>query len=387
MTIFDKIYQLTEKLSQALLKEEGFHDLDDSDIFSDNANIYIKQQLSEEEIKENLELLNKIDKEAAWQKMEYKMAPKRETHSKKFLPSYYKAAAVAIFFISLGYITYHMLHNHTQVELKQAGIPSGTDRAILTLEDGSDVVLEKGKPFKSGMVHGNGERLEYERNKPDSKTAYNYLTIPRGGQYQILLSDSTMVWLNSDSKIKYPVNFVEGEPRNLELVYGEAYFKVSPSTKNQGSVFNVLTKIQEVEVTGTEFNIKAYNDEKLIYTTLVEGQVNVVVEDKKQQLSPGEQAILKLDTKNITTHKVYVDDDIAWVKGYFNFKDKPLKEIMKVLSRWYDVDISFETQDLEQIKFSGLLSRKQNIEDILNGIKNTNFINAYEIKNKTITIK
>ena len=84
---------------------------------------------------------------------------------------------------------------------------------------------------------------------------------------------------------------------------------------------------------------------------------------------------------------VNVDYDVAWVKGYFNFKDTSLIDIMRVLSRWYDVTITFETQALEHVKFSGLLHKQQNIEDILNGIKNTKFINAYDLKNKTITIK
>lgn len=389
MTLFGKIYELTKKLSTALLEDKDLRDLDDSDLFSDDAIIHIKQHLSEEEIKKNLELLNKIDKEKGWKQIKDEISPHGKVKTKKRLTisTFYKVAAVVVLLISLAYITNNGLMNDTLLKVEQVNIPAGTDKAILTLEDGVDVVLEKGKAFKTGTVHGNGERLQYSRTNNNAKTAFNYLTIPRGGQYQVILSDSTIVWLNANTKLKYPVNFVEGEPRNVELVYGEAYFEVSPSTKHQGSIFKVVTKLQEVEVIGTEFNIKAYNDENQIYTTLFEGYVNILVDEKKHQLQPGEQSILNIDTKDVTKQNVNVDYDISWVRGYFNFKDKPLEDIMKVLSRWYDVDISFESHDLEKIKFSGLLNRKQNMEDILNGIKNTKFINAYEIKNKIITIK
>jgi ferric-dicitrate binding protein FerR (iron transport regulator) len=183
------------------------------------------------------------------------------------------------------------------------------------------------------------------------------------------------------------VAFKSGESRLVELLYGEAYFDVSPSSNHEGETFKVLTKGQEVEVLGTEFNIKAYNDEQYIYTTLVEGQVNVLVDGTLEQLYPSEQTVIHINTKEVTKSIVNVDYHIAWVQGYFNFKDTSLKDIMMVMSRWYDVDITFESRSLENVKFSGLLSKKQNIEDILNGIQNTKFINAYGIKNKTITIK
>tara|TARA_R110002049_G_scaffold253753_1_gene429159 strand:- start:817 stop:1986 length:1170 start_codon:yes stop_codon:yes gene_type:complete len=389
MTIFDNIYKLSKKLSKALQNNKGFQDLEDSNLFSDDAKKYIKQHLSEAEIKENLELLNKIDKETGWEHVQRGISPQRKINRPKYLftSSFYKVAAAILILISITYITFNNRTHTPLLKVEQVEITAGTDKAILTLEDGFEVVLEKGKPYDSKVVHSNGEQLDYSKTKDNSKIAFNYLTIPRGGQYQIILSDSTMVWLNADTKLKYPVAFRKGEPRTIELIYGEAYFDVSPSTKHQGDIFKVFSKNQEVEVVGTEFNIKSYNDEQHIYTTLVEGKVNLVVEDKKQQLSPGEQTMLNRYTNHIIKRKVNIDYDIAWVRGYFNFKDKSLKEIMTVLSRWYDVDISFESQDLEKVKFSGLLNRKQNIEAILNGIKNTKFINAYEIKNKTITIK
>jgi len=389
MLNFDNIFALAKKLSQSLLKEKGLCDLDEADFLSEESKIHVKQQLSEEEIKENLELLNQIDKEAAWNQIEHRMAHSGNTKPGKrhLIPSFYKAAAVIVLLLSLTYIVYLGRKDSTVLESGPMPIVAGTDKAVLTLEDGSEVLLEKGRTFSNGTVHGTGERLEYTATKKASATAFNILTIPRGGQYQLVLSDGTRIWLNADTKIKYPVNFVEGEPRNLELVYGEAYFKVSPSSKHQGCVFRVISDVQEVEVLGTEFNIKAYNDEQHLVTTLVEGTVKVAVDEEKLLLFPNDQVIMGVDGKSLEKHKVNVDYDIAWVRGYFNFKDKPLKDIMKVLSRWYDVDIVFDSKALQDTKFSGLLNRKQNIEDILEGIQHIKSINAYEIKNKTITIK
>ena len=162
----------------------------------------------------------------------------------------------------------------TPILNKEDIITTGSDKAVLTLEDGSNIELEKGKAFKTNVVNSNGEKLVYNKTN-QTKITYNYLTIPRGGQYFVKLSDGTEVWLNSESQLKFPVAFIKGQTREVTLVYGEAYFAVSPSTNHNGATFKVMNQGQEVEVLGTEFNIKAYKDEINIYTTLVEGKVTV----------------------------------------------------------------------------------------------------------------
>ncbi|WP_458627210.1 FecR family protein [Winogradskyella sp. PC D3.3] len=389
MTIFRDIFILSKKLSKALLENKSLRDLEASDLFSDDAKTHIIQHLSTKDIKENLELLNQIDKEADWKNVaegisgHSKLKPKK----RRSISTFMKVAAVVIPLVSLTYIVHNKRTQSTALTIDPLPITAGTDKAILTLDDGVDIALEQDNQFENNVVKSDGERLTYTKANIPSKLAFNYLTVPRGGQYQIALSDGTLVWLNADSKLKYPVNFVEGEPRIVELVYGEAYFEVSPSAKHQGNHFKVLTKQQEVDVLGTVFNIKAYNDEPFMYTTLVEGRITIRTDDTLAQLIPTEQTQIDLRTGQLTKSIVNVDYTVAWVKGYFNFKDTSLQDIMKVLSRWYDVDISFESNDLKDVRFSGLLNRKHNINTILNGIKNTKFITAYEIKNKTITIK
>lgn len=264
----------------------------------------------------------------------------------------------------------------------------GSDKATLTLEDGSVITLEKGKAYNKGNASSNGEKLVYnsKENRP-AGIKNNFLTIPRGGQFFVQLADSTKVWLNSESQLRYPVAFVDGETRQVELVYGEAYFEVSPSTKHKGSKFKVKTQMQNVEVIGTEFNIKAYKDEAAIYTTLVKGKVAVSNSNNKEILTPNEQSTISNNNDHIAIAQVDVYNEISWRKGLFVFKGMPLKEIAKVLSRWYDVDIAFADPALGNVKFNGVLNKNQKLEDILTTIKNINFINAYEKKDDKIIIK
>jgi len=268
-------------------------------------------------------------------------------------------------------------------------IEPGTDKATLTLANGEQVPLEKGTSFQTQNASSNGEEIVYEAgNRKTKELVYNYLTIPRGGQFYLVLSDGTKVWLNSESQLKYPVNFLDGETRQVELVYGEAYFDVSPSTAHDGSKFKVHNKEQDVKVLGTEFNIKAYQDESIIYTTLVEGKVEVnTSNDRIKTLLPNEQLNFNSFNNNISISSgVDLYSIIAWKDGVFSFRSKPLKEIMKVISRWYDTEVIFNDVALENVTFNGSLDKKLNIEEILSIIGSTNNI-EYEINDKTIILK
>ena len=304
---------------------------------------------------------------------------------------YYSAAAVVLGIVATTYFYRTSLGNkaiEAPAKIVSNTIKTGTDKAILTLEDGSVVTLEKDKTYKKDNVTSNGKELVCNKdNKAKSGLAYNYLTIPRGGQFQLKLSDGTKVWLNSESKLKFPVAFTEGRPREVELIYGEAFFDVSPSTEHKGAKFKVLNKDQEVEVLGTEFNIKAYQDEDKIYTTLVEGKVTVSGFNSKKYLVPNQQSVINLKKGDITVNPIDAYNEVLWTKGIFSFKGKNLKEIMTVMSRWYDVQVVFKNAELEKVKFNGVLSKNDNIKEILSIIKKTNFINEYEIKDQKITIK
>ncbi len=304
---------------------------------------------------------------------------------------YGAAASLVIGLLATGFFLNSNKFTPPEVEstiVVNTPIEVGTDKATLTLEDGTVVALQKGNNYQTKTALSNGEEIVYKAGKQNSsKTAYNYLTIPRGGQFHLVLSDGTKVWLNSETQLKYPVAFTDGATRQIELVYGEAYFEVSPSTKHKGAKFKVLNQSQEVEVLGTQFNIKAYRDETNVYTTLVEGKVAVSNSGKNQILKPNEQSNLNLQDNSIAIAHIDVYNEISWKDGVFSFRKKPLGEIMKVLSRWYDIDVRFENDVLKNVGFNGVLGKEQNIEDILKRIKKFKVIKDYEIKNKKVILK
>ncbi len=386
MSIFNEIIALSKQISVSLLKGKLPVDLENSEIFDKKDKQYILKNLTDESlIEERKNLTKQIDKHADLEKVKDRITiPIQKIFWK------YPAAAVVVGILATSYFFKGDLFSseNTPNVIVDRKIETGTDKAVLTLDDGSTVALEKGTLYQKNNISSNGEKLVYDSaEKPKTKVEYNYLTIPRGGQFTIKLSDGTQVWLNSESQLKYPVAFIEGTTRKVELIYGEAYFDVSPSTKHNGAKFRVINKDQEVEVIGTEFNIKAYKDDTDTYTTLVKGKVALNYEGKKQSLVPNQQSHLDLNTKTLTLKTIDVYNEISWKEGVFSFENKSLKEIMKVLARWYDIDVFFENQESGNIEFNGVLDKNQNIEDILTIIKNFKAINDYEIKNKTVIIK
>tara|TARA_R110002050_G_scaffold121429_1_gene239783 strand:- start:63437 stop:64600 length:1164 start_codon:yes stop_codon:yes gene_type:complete len=309
----------------------------------------------------------------------------------------YKKIAVAASIMLMFGMAFYMIYNNGHVkpiepEKQPHLIVTGTDKAILTLENGDEVALEKGKKYQTGKVSSNGEELVYT-DKGQSDIAekgqlYNYLTIPRGGQFFVKLSDGTEVWLNSETKLKYPVKFIEGISRNVELLYGEAYFKVSPSTAHKGAAFHVLAKSQEIDVLGTEFNVKAYNDDTIMATTLVEGKIKIKKGAVSETLVPNQQATINYENDNIDIEEIDVSQEISWINGLFSFNEKPLSEIMLVLSRWYDTEVVFTNSQKKKFVFTGILERTETVDDILKLIEATSEGQIkFEINDKTIIIK
>lgn len=375
-------------------------------IITDKENEDLNKWLSEEKnkvfynkitdshtIRQKLDLYNQADPEKIYKRLEQQILADQKRKSKpRYLKIYkYAAAAIVVGMLATGYFFrdnfYESPIDNPPIIVNTNTIVPGSDKATLTLEDGSVVRLEKGNTYQTPSAKSNGEQLVYEvKNTKSKDIVYNYLTIPRGGQFYIKLSDGTQVWLNSETQLKYPVNFLDGETRQVELVYGEAYFDVSPSIKHNGADFKVYNSNQEVHVLGTEFNLKAYKDETNIYTTLVEGKVVIGNGISKFDLVPNQQSNLNIENNSLTIAEVDVNAEISWKNGIFSFKGMQLKAIMKVISRWYDVDVIFENENLESIKFKGSLDKQQSIEEILSIMKSSS-ISDYEIKNKTIILK
>lgn len=309
------------------------------------------------------------------------------------LERYKKIAFAASIILLVGISLFNQFY-FNEIIIINDPIVIGTDKAVLTLENGDQVILEKGQKFQNKTVNSDGKELSYSiKNRSSSnfkneKIASNFLTIPRGGQFSLNLEDGTKVLLNSDSKIKYPVKFIKGKKRQVELLYGEAFFDVSSSKNNNGSEFIVSTKTQKINVLGTKFNVKSYSEDDVITTTLVEGKVKVENGENQILLFPNQQSKVDSNSAIIDVSDVDVSQQISWIKGLFSFNDTSLEDIMHTLSRWYDLEFIFKSANQKKFIFSGILERTKSIEDILFIIEKTSSSNEinFEINNKTIII-
>ncbi|CAG5002202.1 hypothetical protein DYBT9275_02836 [Dyadobacter sp. CECT 9275] len=254
-------------------------------------------------------------------------------------------------------------------------IEPGGNKALLTLSDGSTILLDnasEGELTRQGNVSvikiGKGQ-LAYKvtNTGKDAQPAYNILKTPRGGQYNVVLPDGSKVWLNAASSIRYPTVFDE-HVRSVEI-NGEAYFEINTvyrkSLASQGKVpFMVKVNDVEVEVLGTHFNINAYGDEEAVETTLLEGSVRIRKGDRKSLLKPGQQASILEKSVAITIKNVDVQQSVAWKNGYFRFNKTGLPEIMRQLTKWYDVTVRYEGK-LPDRKFSGEIPRSATLSQVL----------------------
>ena len=310
------------------------------------------------------------------------------------LERYKKIAFAASIILLVGISLFNQFYFKETIIINDP-ISIGSDKAVLTLENGDQVILEKGKKFQNKTLNSNGKELSYSiknrssSNFVDEKIASNFLTVPRGGQFSLNLEDGTKVLLNSDSKIKYPVKFIKGKNRQVELLYGEAFFDVSSSQNNDDSEFIVSTKTQKINVLGTKFNIKAYNEDNIITTTLVEGKVKIGNGRNQILLSPNQQSKVDSNSPDIIVSEVDVSQQISWINGLFSFNDTSLEDIMHTLSRWYDSEFIFKSANQKNFIFSGILERTKSIEDILLIIEKTSSSNEinFEVNNKTIIIE
>lgn len=215
-----------------------------------------------------------------------------------------------------------------------------------------------------------------------SKTQFNTIETPVGGQYQIKLPDGTKVWLNAASSLKYPTQFSANQ-RKVELT-GEGYFEVSKDKKRP---FIVITPQQQVQVLGTHFNINAYKEEQATKTTLLEGSVKVSNAGPQKQmtsklLSPGEQSTLTQTSFQV--EKVAAENAVAWKNGYFTFADEDLEVSMRKLSRWYNVDISYQGK-FDNISFGGTISRSKSLAEVIRILELTRKI-KFKIEGRRIIL-
>ncbi|MES2376045.1 MAG: FecR family protein [Bacteroidota bacterium] len=303
----------------------------------------------------------------------------RQKRSHKIKAIYRTISIAAIFAIVFG--GWFFYSTNSQLDKKAANknvsvqIVPGKNTAILTLSDGAKVMLDNAgngavaRQANMAITKTKTGTLAYTAiggaNDGPGKVLFNTVSTPRGGQFQIKLPDGTEVWLNAESSIKYPVVFSKTE-RRVELT-GEAYFEV---THNAQQPFKVITNNQEIKVLGTHFDVKGYSDEQTINTTLLQGSVLVsnLRSKKTKLLQPGQQSVISLINDDISVNAVNVSQVVSWKNGYFLFDQMNIASIMKIMSRWYDVDVQYNDFDKSAV-FGGTFSRNANIKDILNNLQ------------------
>jgi hypothetical protein len=303
------------------------------------------------------------------------------------------SAAAVLLLIGLGSLFYNKqspnLLVKTQVKnAKTSVIKPGKNTAVLTLANGANIVLDNaanGVLAKSGNTAikklKNG-LLAYSPNNagshPDTNVL-NTITIPRGGQYTIMLPDGTNVWLNSESSLTFPVVF-KGSTRKVSLK-GEAYFEVA---KNKEKPFIVHTDNTDIKVLGTHFNVHAYKDDNNVKTTLLEGSVRLSSAASSTVLTPGQQGVTDATNGSITQKKVNINQVMAWKAGYFIFRDDDIRDIMKQISRWYDVEVVYEGYTTS-MKFGGTYAKNKDINELLKGLEYTGLVH-FKIEGRRIIV-
>ena len=375
------IYLLIAKYSQGNITESEYYilkawmeeDAENKRIFAEYL-VFLKNA-------QKVRFSAKVDEHLAWKIIHSKLV-KRKTFS---IRPYLKYAAVLLVLLSLT-ITYQLLHKNIgseEVSAKANVIHPGTPKAILELDDGRNVKLEEISDSLLTLTAGfniqiKNNTIDYSKSDIISELT-NTIRIPRGGEYNLVLSDGTRIWLNSESELTFPAKF-KGNQRKIFLK-GEAYLEVA---KNEKLPFIIEAEGTQVEVLGTSFNVKAYEN---IETTLVEGKVCIRTNSlTKAILTPGEQGIVTKESNEITVKQVDTRLYTSWVKGMFVFRSLSLEEIMKTLERWYNVEVTFENDELKQRRFTGNLKRNEEINHHLDVISLTTNV-EFEISGEKILVK
>jgi ferric-dicitrate binding protein FerR (iron transport regulator) len=352
----------------------------------------VSEQINDgDQLLNDLLAMKQVDKEGWWQQIS-----KRVTVVKKPAPLYrrwYTYAAAALVLLMAGAITWPyfnpkklpapVVEKQTPEDIE---IAPGGNRALLTLSTGSVINLENatnGKLAQEGnanVVKLKDGELKYEQTgDAATTTVWNTLSTPRGGQYNLVLPDGSKVWLNAASSIKYPTHFSANERR--VSITGEAFFEVT----RKKIPFRVTIPPQpgaghscEVEVLGTGFNIMAYNDEDAIKTTLVNGKIKVSVSSTTHTesnlfklLAPGQQAQIPKATSGVAINDLIkvvgvgdMNDALAWKNGFISLNNSDIKYIMRTISRWYNVEVSYQGK-LPDYKFTGYIPRSENFSSVI----------------------
>lgn len=317
------------------------------------------------------------DTEKAWEKVRHKFQP---SHN---LFRIFKYAAILLLPLCISIVYHHLKTKISNPEISTISetILPGKKQAVLTLSNGKKINLTDRSVVvkeKSVNIYNNGKNLQYNQTLTTSEVLINTVLVPRGGEYRLILADGTSVWLNSDSRISYPVAFT-GNIREVHLE-GEAFFEVR---KDSLRPFIVHTQKFDIRVLGTQFNVRTYPEENQS-VTLAQGSIQMERGENIALLHPSQQAVLEND--HIKIREVNLEEAIAWRNNAFCFKQCPLENILNELARWYDFHIFYQNPEVKNYHFTAWFTRSSSITDVIQILEKTQKIKL-ELKEKTLTIK
>lgn len=347
--------------------------------YKDLVGRYLKRQLQEKEMEVFFHLLEegKLDKyliESMDVELEEDKNDLVTPISYQFLKPAYKIAAALIVGL-LTFSAYFYVNNvneqETVSQTNEVAVVPGGNNAVLTLSNGKKIILNH---VSNGTLEKNdGFSVEKKKdgvlvfniNAQDSaleESGLNTIETPKGGIYEVILSDGTHVWLNSDSSIEFPAQFANNERK--VIVKGEAFFEVSHDKKRP---FKVFSNKQEIEVLGTKFNVNAYADEQFTKTTLLEGSVKVNTTSTSKLLKPGYQMVFD-NSSALAVSKVDIESVMAWKNGFFQFDRVDIQTLMRQISRWYNIEVEYKGA-LPKDEFVGKIKRSEEINKVLEVLK------------------
>lgn len=383
ISIEEKVHRIKAYLDETMTPEEEveFQRWLDTSV----ANRVLLDRIRDERI-----LLNKIrfaernDKGKGWDNIQKKIRK-----SPGIFIRFMRYVAVLVTIMLIGVAVYQVVDCRKEddnglLARKQPMSMKGGYRAYLELVTGERLVLDSTSNVTTRIEGAvikaeNKGTVIVDEQKTDSVTEsveYNRLVIPRGGEYKIVLADGSQVWINSQSVLEFPACFV-GKERRVRL-QGEAYFEVS---KNVEKPFIVDMGNKEIRVLGTSFNVNDY-DGKFV-TTLVSGKVQVFVNDKDYVLTSSMQ--VRVEGDDVFVEEVDVREFTAWKDGLFVFKKQKLREVMDILSRWYDVDVFYQNLELQNLHFTGTIQRHSEISGVLKFLEKTDMV-KFTLNGKTLIV-
>jgi ferric-dicitrate binding protein FerR (iron transport regulator) len=387
MKEFDEIYKIVKVIQSSRvrsLNDEEKKQLNDW-LGEDENNINLYESLvNDSNIPKKIKELANFDEVAGYSRF----AETRLKTTRKIVRRVLQYAAVIL---PIAFAVYFLFLNekHLQngIELVDSNIHPGSSKAILKLADGTTINLENETKSISEtdgtLIQTNSKKVVYSADNKKVKSRnikYNVIEIPKGGEYQLTLSDGTEVWLNSETIIKYPVVF--SQDKREVFVQGEAFFDV---VHDENTPFVVITDKIDINVLGTTFNVRTYAGEKITTTTLVKGEVSITQNDNHKEflLKPNEQAVISEKESMIKT--VNVNQFVAWKDGRILFEENTLEEIFNDLSRWYDIQVDYESEDLKDLRFSVDVKRYDRFSEILEIIRLTKKV-KFKIDENKITV-